>query len=179
MNEEVLADRRSGASRAVGASLDWLTRAECLFAVTCLCMSAAALVADIFAREVLGFGLWGALRVAVYSTALAALSGFAICVATGSHLRITALDGLTPVSLRPLVGRLGNLTSFAICMFFAWWSFIYVRQTYNIGETDSSLGIEVWPVQSILIWMFLSGGVRYLAYSVFPELEPREAEPVQ
>jgi len=179
MNEEAVIGRRSGVSQTIGAALGWLTRAECLFAVTCLCLSAAALVADIFAREVFGFGLWGALRVAVYSTALAALSGFAICVATGSHLRITALDSLVPVAWRPHVARLGNVTSFAICMFFAWWSFVYVRQTADIGETDVSLRIRVWPMQSILIWMFLSGGVRFLAYAVFPELEPREAEPGQ
>lgn len=179
MNEQILADRQSGASRLVGGFFDLLTKAECLFAVACLCLSAGALVADIFAREVLGFGLWGALRVAVFSTALAALAGFAICVATGSHLRISALDGLTPERWRPLVKRTGNVVSFGICMFFAYWSLFYVRQTFRFGETDPSLGIQVWPFQCILIWMFVSGGARYLAYAIFPELEPREAEPTQ
>jgi C4-dicarboxylate transporter, DctQ subunit len=168
-----------GAGARVGAFLAWLTRVECLFAVVCLCISAGALVADIFAREVFSVGLFGSLRVAVYATALAALTGFGICVATGTHLRISSLDRFIPKRWRPLVTRAGNLLSFAICMFFAYWSLFYVRQTYALGETDSSLRIPVWPIQSILIWMFVSGGLRYLAYAVFAELQPREAEPAQ
>jgi TRAP-type C4-dicarboxylate transport system permease small subunit len=179
MNEQVLIDRQSSTSRAAGRFFEVLTKAECMFAVACLCLSAGALVADIFAREVLGFGLWGALRVAVYSTALAALAGFAICVAMGAHLRITALDGFVPERWRPLVKRVGNIVSFGICMFFAYWSLFYVQQTFRIGETDPSLRIQVWPIQCILIWMFVSGGIRYLAYAIFPELEPGEAEPTQ
>lgn len=179
MNGEALIESRSGATRAIGVALTWLTRAECFFAVTCLCISAAALVADIVSRELFATGLFGSLRVAVYATALAALSGFAICVATGSHLRISALDGVTPERWRPLVKRVGNIVSFGICMFFAYWSLFYVQQTFRIGETDPSLGVQVWPIQSILIWMFVSGGVRYLAYAIFPELEPAEAEPTQ
>jgi TRAP-type C4-dicarboxylate transport system permease small subunit len=179
MNGTATLETRSTATHAVGTALNWLTRAESVFAVACLCISAGALVADITAREVFGFGLWGSLRVAVYTTALAALAGFAICVATGSHLRITALDGVLPKRWRPLVARVGNVVAFGICMFFAYWSYFYVRQTFQIGETDVSLKIKVWPIQSILIWMFVSGGVRYLAYSIFPELEPHEAEPAQ
>jgi len=179
MNEQASIERRSLPERAVGAFFAWLTRAECLFAVSCLCISAGALVADIISREIFSVGLFGSLRVAVYATALAALSGFAICVATGSHLRISALDNVTPANFRPLVSRVGNGVSFVICMFFAYWSLFYVQQTYRIGETDPSLGIAVWPIQCILIWMFMSGGLRYLAYMVFPELEPREAEPTQ
>ncbi len=179
MNEHASAEQRSSASRALGTAFDWLTRAECFFAVVCLCTSAGALVADIVSRELFSTGLFGSLRVAVYATALAALSGFAICVATGTHLRVTVLDNVVPPKLRPAVQRAGNAVSFAICMFFAYWSLFYVRQTYGIGETDPSLQIQVWPMQSILIWMFVSGGIRYLAYAVFPELEPREAELAQ
>lgn len=168
-----------GAGLRVGSFLDRLTRIECFFAVVCLCISAGALVADIFTRELFSFGLFGSLRVAVYATALAALSGFGICVAKGSHLRISSLDRLTPERWRPLFARAGNLLSFAICMFFAYWALFYVRQTFALGETDPSLRIPVWPMQSILIWMFVSGGLRYLAYAVFPEIEPREAEPTQ
>jgi len=179
MNGDIALDERSGAARAVGRFFELLTRAECVFAVTCLCISAGALVADIVSRELFSYGLFGSLRVAVYATALAALSGFAICVATGTHLRVNALDALVPVAWRPLVGRVGNVLAFAICMYFAYWSLFYVRQTFRIGETDPSLGIKVWPIQCILIWMFVSAGARYIAYAIFPELEPREAEPVQ
>lgn len=179
MNGQAAEERRGGAAIRIRRLLDLLTRVECAFAVTALCISAGALVADIVSREVFSHGLFGSLRIAVFATALAALSGFAICVATGSHLRISSFDGLIPAGMRPAVIRIGNLLSFAICAFFAYWALFYVRQTMAIGETDPSLGIAVWPLQSILVWMFVSGGLRYLAYAVFPELEPQEAELVQ
>ncbi len=167
---------QSSFARSLGHFFRWLTHAECAFAVAALCVSAAALLSDIVSRELFSVGLFGSLRIAVYATALAALSGFAICVATGAHLRITALDALVPAPLRPLVLRGGNLLSFAICAYFAYWSIFYIRQTAAIGETDPSLGVVVWPFQCILAWMFISGGARYLAFAVYPELQPGEVE---
>jgi len=177
MNGETTMERRSGAAQVVGRFFAWLTRLECFVAVFSLCLSAGALLADIFSRELFSYGLFGSLRVAVYATAIAALSGFAICVATGSHLRITVFDNLVPQAWRPAVVRAGNLLSFGICVYFAYWAIFYIRQTASIGETDPSLGIQVWPIQCILAWMFISGGARYLAYAIFPELQPEEVEP--
>jgi C4-dicarboxylate transporter, DctQ subunit len=179
VSEGAAFETRSAASVAVGSIFRWLTRVESAFAVLALCVSAGALISDILARELFSVGLFGSLRVAVYATALAAFSGFAICVATGSHLRISALDGMVPLRWRSIVMRLGNFGSFCICAYFAYWSYFYVQQTASIGETDSSLQIEVWPIQSILVWMFVSGGLRYLAFGIFPELAPSESEPAQ
>jgi TRAP-type C4-dicarboxylate transport system permease small subunit len=177
MNDVPAIERNRNGAQAVGRFFARLTQLECLVAVFALCLSAGALVADIVSRELFSHGLFGSLRVAVYATAIAALSGFAICVATGSHLRVTVVDNLVPERWRPAVARAGNFLSFAICAYFAYWAIFYIRQTATIGETDPSLGIQVWPIQCILAWMFISGGARYLAYGVFPELEPEEAEP--
>lgn len=179
MSEQTLDRPPRALAVRIGRAFNLLTRIECAFAVTALCVSAGALVADIISREVFSYGLFGSLRIAVFATALAALSGFAICVATGTHLRISSFDRIVPAAMRPAVVRLGNLASFAICAFFAYWSLFYVRQTAAIGETDPSLGIEVWPMQGILVWMFVSGGLRYLTYAIFPELQPQEAEATQ
>ncbi|MGK6315682.1 TRAP transporter small permease [Neorhizobium sp. DT-125] len=163
-------------ARAAQRFLQVLFRLECGIAVFFLCLSAAALLADIFTRELFQFGLFGSLRVAVYSTAIAALIGFPIAIATGSHIRVTALDALVPRSWEPALGRVANVVSAAICIFFVYWAAFYVAQTRDFGETDPSLAILVWPIQSVLVWMFLSGAVRYIIYALFPALQPQEAE---
>lgn len=164
---------------SVGRVLHALTRLESVVAVLAICVSAAALLADIFAREFFGVGLFGSLRVAVYATAIGALLGFSICITHGAHIRVSLFDGLTPEAIRPAVHRAGHLLSFGICAYLAWWAIFYVRQTYSLGETDSSLGIQVWPIQVVMPWMFLSGALRYLSYFAFPGLAPKEASAAQ
>jgi len=158
--------------------LHWLTRLECVVAVLALILSASALMADIIAREVFRVGLFGSLRVAVYSTAIAALFGFGICVAQSAHIRVNVFDKITPETWQATIVRIGDVISLAICAYFAYWALQYVIQTYEIGETDTSLNLKVWPMQTVLFWMFFSGGLRYALFAVFPVLRPEEAEVV-
>jgi TRAP-type C4-dicarboxylate transport system permease small subunit len=158
--------------------LQWLTRIESMVAVLALAVAATALVSDIFAREILRQGLFGSLRVAVYATAIAALLGFSLCVAAGAHLRVTVFDSLTPEGWRSTVARTGDLLALVICCYFAYWAISYVNQTRVLGETDPSLNLKVWPMQSVLAWMFISGALRYLLFFMFPELRPAEQEPI-
>lgn len=176
MAEDQLSVPLSKGARTARNFLRTLFQVECGIAVFALSLSAAALIADIITRELFQFGLFGALRVAVYSTAVAALIGFPIAITTGSHLRVTMLDGLFPKGWEAAQARVAHLVSAAICIFFVYWAAFYVLQTRDIGETDPSLHIIVWPIQSVLIWMFLSGAVRYLTYAVFPAIQPQEAE---
>lgn len=158
--------------------LQWLTRIESVLAVAALALAATALVSDIFAREIFRQGLFGSLRVAVYATAVSALLGFSLCIGAGAHLRVTVFDGITPESWRPAVARIGDLIALAICCYFAYWAISYVNQTRVLGETDPSLNLKVWPMQGALVWMFVSGALHYLLFFIFPELRPKEQEPV-
>ncbi|MEP9386028.1 TRAP transporter small permease [Mesorhizobium sp. KR9-304] len=167
------------AQQLAGAFLALLTRTEQAIAVAALFVTAAALLADIFAREVLFSSLFGSLRVAVYGMAFAALFGFCVCVAANAHIRVTIFDGITPAAWRPLVCRFADLLSFAICAAFGWFAAHYVWQTYMVAETDVALGIVVWPFQLALVWAFISGGLRYGLFFVFPALRPQEQEIVQ
>nr|WP_250812957.1 TRAP transporter small permease [Neorhizobium tomejilense] len=176
-----MADDQSAPASSPGAVvahrfLSAIFKLECSIAVVSLSISAGALIADIITRELFQFGLFGALRVAVYSTAVAALIGFPIAIATGSHIRVSTLDGLVPERWQAAQRLIANIVSAAICLFFLYWAVFYVAQTRDLGETDPSLGIVIWPIQSVLIWMFLSGAVRYITYALFPALQPQEAE---
>ncbi|WP_442580100.1 TRAP transporter small permease [Mesorhizobium sp. ASY16-5R] len=164
---------------AAAGFLKQLTRIEQAIAVAGLLLTAAALLVDIFAREVLHSSLFGSLRVAVYATAFAALFGFCVCVASNSHIRVTIFDGFTPASWRPAIYRLADVISFAICSVFAWFAANYVWQTYLVSETDVSLNVVIWPFQLVLIWMFLSAAVRYGLFAACPALRPQEEELAQ
>jgi TRAP-type C4-dicarboxylate transport system permease small subunit len=157
--------------------MQWLTKLESALAVAGLGIAAAALVSDIAARELFRQGLFGSLRVAVYAAAVAALLGFSLCIAAGTHLRVTIFDGVTPERWRPAVARIGDLIALSICCYFAYWAIVYVNQTRVLGETDPSLNIKVWPIQSALAWMFISGAIRYALFFAFPGLRPQEQGP--
>ncbi len=165
--------------RLAGGLLAGLARFERVVAVGGLFVTAGALLADIFAREVLRSSLFGSLRVAVYAMAISALFGFCVCVAANAHIRVTIFDGATPVAWRPFVHRLADVISFAICCAFVWFAGHYVWQTYKVAETDVSLGVVVWPFQLALVWMFLSAALRYGLFAIYPSLRPEEQEVVQ
>lgn len=164
---------------AAAGFLRQLTRVEQAIAVGGLLLTAVALLVDIFAREVLYSSIFGSLRIAVYSTAFAALIGFCVCVASNSHIRVSIFDGLTPPSWRPAIYRLADVVSFAICIVFAWFAVNYVWQTYLVGETDVSLNVVIWPFQLVLVWMFVSAALRYGLFAIYPALRPQEEEIAQ
>ena len=56
--------------------LTWLRRVGLVVCVTAFAAAALALIADVLARELLGNGIFGAQRFAVWATAIAGLVGF-------------------------------------------------------------------------------------------------------
>ncbi|QCI65350.1 TRAP transporter small permease [Phreatobacter stygius] len=161
-------------ARRMLAALFWL---ESAIAVAALLAVAAILFADVVGRELFGQGLFGALRAAVYATAIAGLIGFGLCTAAGAHMRVNLLDKLLPARLEPSIERIADGLSFVICAAFAYWSVLYVLQTYAQNEQALSLGVPVWPFQVVLPWMFISAGIRYLIFALLPVLRPVEQEP--
>ena len=67
--------------------LTWLRRVEVAVCVTAFAAAALALIADVLARELLGNGIFGAQRFAVWATAIAGLVGFALVTSEAGHLR--------------------------------------------------------------------------------------------
>ena len=87
----------------------WLLEATvCVLAFS---ITAVALMADVLGREFFGNGIFGAQRLAVWTTAIAGLVGFALVTAEGGHLRPRFMDGWLPKSAEPYIGRIGELVS--------------------------------------------------------------------
>lgn len=150
-------------------------RLETFLCFTAFSAGTAALFADIVGRELFGFGIFGAQRVAVYCMAAAGILGFSYVVSQGGHLRPTILDKLLPARLDPLLTRLGDLLSAAICLGLAVASLLFVRGTYAIGEYSMTLPIPMWTVQTMLPVAFAIAGLKYLLFVLRPSLRPVQA----
>lgn len=133
---------------------------------------ALLLIAEVFAREVLGHGFYGSGQIAVYMMIWGAYMGFSLAVAEGAHMRPRFTDTWLPRSWAPMLLRIGNFVSGSILLYMAWAGYLFVRGSYEFGETASTLGWQTWPIQIILPLAFLLGGIRHLSRGVFPRLSP-------
>lgn len=152
--------------------LRWLWTLEATVCVIAFAGTALALMADVLAREFFGNGIFGAQRFAVWTNAVAGLLGFAIVTAERGHLRPQFLDGLLPKALTPHIERFGEFLSMLICLWLAWFAFQFVQSSAKLGERGMAIPILVWPIQTVLVWMFLSSALRHMAYGIWPALRP-------
>lgn len=153
----------------------WIERLEIIIACVCLPTAAAALCADVISRELFGQGLYGVQKFAVYCCAISGALGISIVVHRGGHLRISAVDALLPTTLLPQISRLGDAISAAGCLFLAYYSFIFVRNTFLFQEVDTILDIPIWRVQMVLPIAFTLAAIKYLMHAAAPTLKPTES----
>ena len=159
----------------VRAGLRALSRLEKAVCIAAFIGITAALFLDLAGRELLGRGIFGAQRFAVYCMVVVAFVGFALAVEWRAHLGIDVAAKLTPAAWNPQMERLADLTSAAACAFLGYWSWRFVAGSYKDQAMGQGLVILLWPVQSVLIWCFFSSTLRHLSYAVWPSLRPGEA----
>jgi len=147
---------------------------ETFVCFTSFIIGTIALALDIFGREFLGFGIFGAQRLAVYCVAVAGVLGFSYVVSHGGHLRPTVLDKLIPAQHDRAASRLADLVSCLLCLLVAYGAFLLVRSTFQIGERDMTLPIFIWPVQSVLVVSFVFAATKFLLFALYPPLRPAQ-----
>ncbi|MFP5461391.1 MAG: TRAP transporter small permease [Gammaproteobacteria bacterium] len=145
---------------------------EATVCVLAFSITAVALMADVLGREFFGNGIFGAQRLAVWTTAIAGMIGFALVTSEGGHLRPRFADGVIPKAVEPFVDRFADLLSAAICIGLGWYAFEFVKSSYELGERGMAIPILVWPIQLILPWMFFSSALRHLVFFAWPALKP-------
>lgn len=158
------------ARRVLGA----LFAVEATIAGLAFVLLAGALFADVMARELLGNGLWGAQRIAVYAMVVAAMLGFVVTTHLNRHLSIEAAAKALPPALAPAVARIGDVVSAGICLFLAGWAVHFVGVSYATEERGVALDILVWPIQVVMPWAFVSAALRHLAFAAWPDLKPAD-----
>jgi TRAP-type C4-dicarboxylate transport system permease small subunit len=148
----------------------WLL--EATICVLAFSITSIALMADVLGRELFGNGIFGAQRLAVWTTAIAGLVGFALVTAEAGHLRPRFADGWLPKAAEPHIDRVAEIISAAICIFLGWYAVDFVRNSAALGERGMAIPILVWPIQLILPWMFFSSALRHLCFAAWPVLKP-------
>ena len=161
--------------RQINRILGWITAAEIAVIVISFIAMAALLLADIDGREILRQGLFGASSYALYFLILSAMLSFDVAVARGVHLRPTAFDGLAPQSWDPVLQRLGHLLSAAIAVLVVWGAWIFIAETRFFNETNPTIRLPLWPMQTPLVIGFGLSGLRHLVFAAFPDLAPRKS----
>ena len=145
---------------------------EATVCVLAFSITALALMADVLGREFFGNGIFGAQRLAVWTTAIAGVIGFALVTSEGGHLRPRFADGWIPQAAVPFVDRFADLLSATICIGLGWFAAEFVYSSYELGERGMAIPILVWPIQLILPWMFFSSALRHIVFAIWPALKP-------
>ncbi len=159
-------------SAALRAAYRFLTLTETIVCYAAFAVGTLALIIDIFGREVLGNGVFGAQRVAVYAMAIAGMMGFSYVITHGGHLRPSVVDKLFPERLHPAMARFADLLSAAMCAGLTYASAIFVASTFRIGERDMSLPLDIWIVQTVLVAAFGYATIKFLIFFAAPSLRP-------
>jgi len=167
------------------AGWHWL---ECAVAMLAYAVISILLISDVFGREflgpmlhVLGFeagatGLYGSQKIALYAMIIGSFLGLGIATATGAHLLPRVAFGWIPASWGPHVDRIADVLTGAVICVIAWYAWIFVQSTREAGTLGPVYDIKVWIVQLIIPIGYLSAGLRYFIFALWPAARPRPSE---
>lgn len=161
--------------RVIRVATLWIMRAERIICCAGLALAAAALCADVFSREILGQGIYGVQKFAVYCCAVAGALGLSVVVHSGGHLRVTAIDALIPQRFLGIVACIGDVISALACLFLAYYAQQFVYNTFRFQEMDTILQIPIWWVQIVLPVAFALAALKYLLHAIDPASKPEES----
>ena len=146
-----------------------LTVIESIVAATAYAIVATVLIADVVGREVLGSGVFGAQKMAVYGAVIAAFLGLSLATASNSHLRPAFLDH---VLRGPSVDRIGDALSAVFFLIVAWFGISFVLQSMEFQDRAAVLYWLLWPIQLIIPYALASTALRHVAFAIWPALKP-------
>lgn len=142
-------------------------------AIACLAIMAAVVLADVIGRELVGQGIEGAQKLAVYAFVYAGFLGLPLTTAQGDHLRPRLFDALSARHLSPAaLARMQHLPAALLSFGMAWTGISFVAESIGFNERSPSLDIPVWWVQMVVPWAFASSGLRHLIFALVPSLAP-------
>ena len=149
-----------------------ITRTEKVIAFVAFILILGALAADVFGREIIGKGVFGAVKFGVYALIFCAMAGFGIATATGSHLRPKFLDKLVPYALEPLALKLGQFVSASILLTLAYAGLTFVELGVMLEERDVTLDVLIWPVQLAIPVGFVLSAIKHIIFGIWLDLLP-------
>lgn len=173
----------AGARRLV----DGWHRLECLIAVAAFGFIAVVLILDVAGRELLGPiykafdlkgspGIYAAQKMCVYALVIGSFCGVGVATATGSHLLPRIGFGWVPESFGPTMNRIADLVTGLFFCGVAWYGWVYVQSSMQAGLRAQAFDMPIWPIQLAIPVGFLSAGLRYFFFAIWPALRPLPPE---
>jgi TRAP-type C4-dicarboxylate transport system permease small subunit len=154
-------------------ALSRLTWIEAAISIAAYALVAGLLLADIIGRELFSTSIYGAQKIAVQATMIAAFMGLSLATSQGSHMRAEAADALVPNRWSAQADRFGQVLSAILFAALAAVSFKFMMETRQYGMRIPVLGWQMWPVQVVLPLAFGSSSLKSLAFAAFPALAPQ------
>lgn len=184
-----MTDTHDIAPAAVARALTLWHSLECILAVICFSFIAAMVVYDVLVRELIGpisasFGgkanamaILGSTRMAVYALIVGAFLGLGITTARGAQIVPKIAFAWVPDRWSVSVNRISDLFAGLFLLAAAYYAFLFVMSSRQTGMlTQGGIEFEVWIIQAVMPFGFVSVALRYLAYAVWPGLRPELPE---
>ena len=143
--------------------------AESVAATAAYAIVAALLIGDVVGREVLGTGIFGAQKMAVYAAVVAGFLGLALATSANAHLRPTFLDH---VLKGPRVDRLGDAAACGFYLFLAYVALRFIEQSMAFEDRAAVLYWLLWPIQIVIPYALASTALRHGIFAGWPALKP-------
>jgi TRAP-type C4-dicarboxylate transport system permease small subunit len=162
-------------------------RVECWLAVAAFGFIAVVLIGDVLGREVIGplfraldiqkqAGVYGAQKMSVYALVIGSFAGVGIATATGSHLLPRVGFGWIPKEWGPAMDRVADVITGVFMCGVAWYGWVYVSSSMASGLRAQAFNIPIWPIQLAIPAGFLSAGLRYFIFALWPAVRPAAPE---
>lgn len=176
--------------QAPAAARQWVSawhRVECAIAVAAFGFIAVVLIGDVLGRELLGpvyrafdikgqAGVFGSQKMSVYALVVGSFAGVGIATATGSHLLPRIGFGWVPKAWGPAMDRLADVVSGVFFLGVAWYGWVYVQSSMAADLRAQAFNFPIWVIQIAIPLGFLSAGLRYFAFALWPALRPLPPE---
>lgn len=182
----------SPAPRKVRSFLELWHQAEVWIAVVTFSAIALLLIYDVLLREALmpilrvfgidgrGLVLYASQKIGVFLLIIGAFTGIGIATWTGAQLVPKLGQRLFPTAWDVPANRIADMVTFVFLVAVTVIASIYVHDTYLSGQRGSSgVSIEVWKIQIAIPLGFASAALRYLAFSIWPDLRPDDGETLE
>jgi len=162
-----------------------LERWVAVIAFTCIGL---LIFADVAGREVvgpvgtaLGFemgstGIYGASKISLFLLVIGAFAGLGVSVATGTQIVPRVAFSWVPATWGPGVDRLANLLSGLMFLAVAYYGYVFVASSREIGTVMPGLDTPVWIIQTAIPLGFASAAVRYIIFTIWPGSAPVREE---
>jgi C4-dicarboxylate transporter DctQ subunit len=153
-----------------------LYQIERVFAGVIVAILTTLVIFDVFSREFFKLGLPWAQKTAVYLMIWAGFIGAILMNHKGEHLRPEMGDKIWKGSMKVVVYRFQQLVVLIYCLASAYFSYLYVVETKEMGDQNVVLEVSMWILQVIMPYAFFSMALRSLYYFIFPVLKETTPE---